>query len=490
MPASATERTRSPTGLRIGIDTELPARIAAGKGNALFIAGWCFAESRILRLELVLGDERTAAMAFALPRADLEAELAAEHAYLSGFWGIVPIHEHPDTTRAELSLAAVLDDGSEIVEKVAGIELGAAPAPVEPPGPEGEIAICMATFEPPADLFQRQVDTIRAQTHTDWICLISDDNSSPHAFAAIERVVGGDPRFLVSRSERRLGFFSNFERALSMAPASARFIALADQDDSWYPEKLQVLKASIGDAAIAYGDARVVDREGNLLSSTYWSHRRNNWTNFASLLLANCVSGPAALYRRELLEVALPFPVAKAGFFHDHWLAVAALAGGRIAYIDRPLYDYVQHSSAVLGHERAHAWAKRLRGPAAKARLFARDPQFYYRHWQTTYFSEYIRAAVMARVLLMRCEPSLSPGKRRALRRLAGADRSFAAIAWLLARRLRTPFGLGETLRAERRLLQAFVWRYLLERATPRLARPSRWLPCDASFRGRQRDEP
>ena len=35
--------------------------------------------------------------------------------------------------------------------------------------------------------------------------------------------------------------------------------------------------------------------------------------------------------------------------YHDHWLALVALAGGDLAYVDRPLYDYVQHRAAVQG---------------------------------------------------------------------------------------------------------------------------------------------
>ena len=43
------------------------------------------------------------------------------------------------------------------------------------------------------------------------------------------------------RHEAKLGFYGNFERALSLVPANAELIALADQDDEWYPEKLEVL---------------------------------------------------------------------------------------------------------------------------------------------------------------------------------------------------------------------------------------------------------
>ena len=83
-----------------------------------------------------------------------------------------------------------------------------------PPRAAGEplIAICMATFNPDPELFRTQVESIRAQTDHDWVCLISDDCSEPERFEAIAEIVGGDERFVLSRADERLGFYRNFER--------------------------------------------------------------------------------------------------------------------------------------------------------------------------------------------------------------------------------------------------------------------------------------
>ena len=59
-----------------------------------------------------------------------------------------------------------------------------------------------------------------------------------------------------------MGFYRNFERALGMVPAEAELIALSDQDDRWYPDKLSSLRAALGGSRLAYSDARLVDREG------------------------------------------------------------------------------------------------------------------------------------------------------------------------------------------------------------------------------------
>ena len=137
-------------------------------------------------------------------------------------------------------------------------------------------------------------------------------------------------------------------------------MALSDQDDFWYPDKLRTLLAEIGDAQLVYSDARVVDGHGDVISNTYWSRRRNNHDDLLSLLVANSVTGAASLFRRELLDYVLPFPPPQFAHFHDHWIALTALAVGTIAFVDRQLYDYVQHGDATLGHAAANRISVKL----------------------------------------------------------------------------------------------------------------------------------
>src|SRR5439155_25865116 len=154
---------------------------------------------------------------------------------------------------------------------------------------------------PPIDLVGRQLDSIRAQTYGNWVCVVSDDCSNPERFEALEEAVGDDPRVVVSRSPRRIGFYRNFERALSLTPSGARFVCMADQDDFWHPDKLETLLGTIGDARLVYSDARLVRPDGELIASTYWGERRHNHSSLTSLLIANAVTGSASLLRRELL---------------------------------------------------------------------------------------------------------------------------------------------------------------------------------------------
>ena len=118
-------------------------------------------------------------------------------------------------------------------------------------------------------------------------------------------------------------------------------------------------------------------------------------------MIANTITGAASVFRRELLDVALPFPPRFGDLFHDHWLAVVALATGDVAYVDRPLYDYVQHGDATQGHAQANLGAlpaerKRFRGlRRTKAVAMARRVPPHYTH-------VYLPARLIATVLDLR----------------------------------------------------------------------------------------
>ena len=483
----------------MNLDAPLPARLAVGAGTALFVHGTCFhPERRVRGLSFLVDGARQPVAAWGMPRLDCfralhprldpfataglafdpdSAEDPNLRGYRSGFWGLVRIGPLEPGASVELRLRAELERGED--EALLGrLEVSAPPEPVAvrwPAPGSPRVAICMATHEPPPDLLARQLGSIRDQTHENWVCVISDDCSRPEALRALRDAVGGDPRFIVSASPRRLGFYGNFERALSLAPRDADYVALADQDDLWHPDKLAVLLEAIGASQLVYSDARVVGRGGEEIAPTYWGERRNNHSDVVSLLLANAVTGAASLLRRGLLDHALPFPPGQFAHYHDHWLGLTALALGEIEYVPRPLYDYVQHGSASLGHAAAN---RVTRLPERLARL-RDDPRERVRVARTRYFVDVVRLQAFATILLARCGERMTRSRRAALERFLALERSWPALAWLGGRAARElARARPETLGAEWELLQALLWRRLLP-VTAR-ERPTRRLRLDA----------
>ncbi len=482
--AQATEPAGAPEQeLVTGLEIRPPERLALGRGNAFVVGGYCYhprAEPRGLALEV--GGERVPVAHTGLPRIDL-FDRVGERAFHSGFLAMARLAPRARSEEVVVRLVMTLAGGGEATGEIGRIRLepelappGAdAPAFSAPPG--SRVAICMATYDPPPELLAEQLRSIREQTHPDWICLISDDGSRPELLGALREQISGDERFALSAAPERQGFYANFERALAMAPEAADYVALCDQDDRWRPDKLERLLAKLQDGAeLAYSDARVVDPSGSVVHPSYWTSRRNNYTNLASLLIANTVTGAASLFRRDLLEDLLPFPPRLASPYHDHWLSLVALARGRISYVEDPLYDYVQHPGAVIGHSKANRrpapvrerLRERLRNPGDGSRI--------------VYFYNWTQQQLFAEVLRTRCWERMDPAKRRALNRFLSADTSALGLLWLIGRRLRRLWGHNETMDIERFYAKALLRMRLVSVRTLGRRRPPRRLRRDASI--------
>jgi glycosyltransferase involved in cell wall biosynthesis len=469
---------RSARTQRVGIDDQLdvrpvgpfPTRLAVGRGQAFFVDGTCsHPTGRIRALDIKVGDRRQPVVAFGMapPFSVIDSDY---------WWAMVTIPPVDEFRTEWIELIATLDDGSEACGQLGTIDLlPRLEGPVEASwnghsapiaqligrsdSDEPLVAVCMATYNPPKDLFQRQIDSIRAQTHRNWVCLISDDHSEPERLEEMKEVLGEDKRFLLSVAEGRAGFYGNFERALSMVPSGVDYVALSDQDDWWRAEKLETLIDSLGPGdRLAYSDMRIVDEQGEVISDTYWSFRRNNHTDFASLVMANTITGAASLFDRDLLADVLPFPPPTETGYHDHWIAQVAMALGGISYVDQPLYDYVQHRGAYLGHLAANAYGDYNRSLLRRVVTRASRIRLRGGHmgWRIPYFNLYCRVAVSISILRLRCADRMAASKRRTLDRIADSPRG---LTWLALRSSRSLNGRTETLGRERVMLAGLLWR-------------------------------
>jgi ABC-type polysaccharide/polyol phosphate transport system ATPase subunit/glycosyltransferase involved in cell wall biosynthesis len=457
------------TELHATLHLKLPTRLRVGRGTALFLMGSCSAGSEwIQSLNVVANGAEYPVIAHGM------APLQSREPAGDRWWAIVPVAAGSETP-LRLGLDAELPDGTRASAKLGEIALagpaidaaGAAHGNGEAatanggnghrtwrPSGGSVIAIAMATYQPPLELFERQIASIREQTHQNWVCVISDDASDEEHLRAMRETLGDDPRFRLHTSEEQRGVYRNFERALELVPAEAEYVALCDQDDRWHPDKLATLREAIGDDdKLAYSDMRIVTPDGSVISDTYWTERRNNHTNFASLLIANTVTGAASMFRREVLEYALPFPEELPEQRHDHWIAIVAMAIGGIAYVSRPLYDYVQHDEAALGHRTANQGA-----PSSIAqRVETIRSRGVLARWSLIYLQQYRRLLLAATVLKLRFGDSLAGDRAKAVNRVLRSD-SLRGMLWFWARSVRARFGASETMERDRALVRAIAW--------------------------------
>jgi ABC-type polysaccharide/polyol phosphate transport system ATPase subunit/glycosyltransferase involved in cell wall biosynthesis len=459
------------TRLHATLDQHLPRRLSVGRGNALFLAGGCHADDEKLEsVSIVANGAEWDVIAHGMPPLDMPDRAGTR------WWGILRIPAGSSDSVLRVGLHAHLGDGTDVRAELGEIELvphevptaGAAHGNGDAASSDGDkghriwhpkggpvIAIAMATHRPPPELFRKQIESIRKQTHESWVCVISDDASGEQSLAQMREVLGNDPRFRLHPSEEQQGVCRNFERALDLVPAETECVALCDQDDEWHPDKLETLREALGSGAqLAYSDMRIVTANGKEISNTYWTERRNNHTNFASLLIANTVTGGASMFRRDVLDYALPFPQELPEQRHDHWLAIVSMARGDLAYVDRPLYDYVQHDDAALGHKRANQGAS----STLAQRMETLKQGGVLEGWGLVYFMHYRRLLLAATVLQLRFGDQLADDKARAVHRILLSD-SLRGMVWLSARALRARFGRAtETMQRDSNLVRAIAW--------------------------------
>ncbi|MBO9648750.1 MAG: glycosyltransferase family 2 protein [Variovorax sp.] len=212
-----------------------------------------------------------------------------------------------------------------------------------------------------------QVRSICLQTLPPAEIILSDDASTDGcveaaeaAFAACLRERPGlSIRFHALRNTAALRVTKNFEQAVSAC--SGDLIALSDQDDVWHPERLAQMAAEFEkrpDLLLLHSDARLVDGERRDLGQSLFhalevKQFELDWIHggqaFDVFLRRNLVTGATTLFRRTLLEHALPFP---REWIHDEWLAIVASSVGRVDVLEDELIEYRQHGGNQIGARR------------------------------------------------------------------------------------------------------------------------------------------
>jgi glycosyltransferase involved in cell wall biosynthesis len=202
-----------------------------------------------------------------------------------------------------------------------------------------------------------QLESILAQTHPLLEIIVSDDASCDSTELIVRDFQRRHPSTIRwVQNERNLGVTANFERALSIAEGTVIF--LSDQDDVWQTDKVAKIMARFASSTnvlLVHSDADLVDEQLRSLGATLFqsysvSSRERELADtgrgFEALNRRNFVTGATAAIRRDLLQIARPFP---REWIHDEWLAILASATGLIVRVDEPLILYRQHAGNQIG---------------------------------------------------------------------------------------------------------------------------------------------
>lgn len=251
---------------------------------------------------------------------------------------------------------------------------------------------------------KEQLDSIIAQTYTDWRLFVRDDGSTDDTLRIVEQYAEKDDRIrIIDNGNANVGAMRSFEYLLKQCDG-AEYYAFADQDDVWRSDKLtlsldviqQAEKVHSGKPIVVHTDLQVVDENMIEIAPSFW-HYSNIQADLLDahiryLAICNSVTGCAMLFNKAARDCSLP--MSADAYMHDAWLALmTAYHGGYVLPVHQTPVAYRQHGDNVLGAIHYSTFGRSIERRKFEAHVsYARSKGYVYRNkaqfllWKTIYF--------------------------------------------------------------------------------------------------------
>lgn len=223
------------------------------------------------------------------------------------------------------------------------------------------ISIALCTFNG-AQFLGKQLESLARQTRLPMEVIIGDDVSSDSTVQIAEnwaRTVPFEVR--IHRNSQNCGYEENFNR--TMRECRGDVIFPADQDDVWFPEKLETMVNFLEknpDVGVVYCRRNLIDQNDEPISermtelfqnyhptdaSYFWDEFSKDFPDCAGCMLA---------IRREIVRKMFPFPKPWA---HDTWIYVMGPFFTKMVTLPVSLMNFRRHTSNASALGREPDWA-------------------------------------------------------------------------------------------------------------------------------------
>lgn len=213
------------------------------------------------------------------------------------------------------------------------------------------VAVLIATYNG-EQFLKEQLESILSQTYKNFKIYISDDSSSDSTAEILKYYKTKYPqKVFYSVNEKNIGFVKNFEKLIF--ECKEEYIALADQDDIWYAQKLEKQIEQIKKLEAAYvsmpmlinSDLEMIDKKGKITNSSYFRFRgyklKNDRKDLGHALGPSGIMGNTLLFNWQLRNIVLPFPDTLD--VHDYWIGLNCELFGKRKTLSEPLIKYRIH---------------------------------------------------------------------------------------------------------------------------------------------------
>ena len=202
------------------------------------------------------------------------------------------------------------------------------------------ISVCIATYN--GERFIReQIDSVLCQLSSGDEIIVSDDGSTDGTISIINGI--GDKRIRIIEGPRKHSPILNFENALK--EAKGEYVFLADQDDVWKPNKVEVCMKWLQKYDCVVSDAEVTDSSLNQLYPSLYEVMHVKEGRIYNTVWKNGYTGCCMAFRRNVLEASQPFP--KDIPMHDIWIGNVAAYKYNVRFIQDKLILFRRHKETV-----------------------------------------------------------------------------------------------------------------------------------------------
>ncbi len=219
-----------------------------------------------------------------------------------------------------------------------------------------QLSVAMCTYNG-ARYLREQLESLAGQRRLPDELVVCDDGSADGTVALLEEFAAKSPfPVRLVHNPENLGYRRNFAQAITLCIGEV--IALADQDDLWYPEKLhrleQIFQQHPGIGGV-FSDGDIIDDRSRPVGRTLWQSflfGREDQERFRTghavdaLLRRNVVTGMAFALRRSAFD---ELPEIPASWVHDGWLAILLAVRSGIYACRERLVGYRVHGEQQLG---------------------------------------------------------------------------------------------------------------------------------------------
>lgn len=199
------------------------------------------------------------------------------------------------------------------------------------------VSVCLATYNG-AEFITELLKSILNQLEENDEIILSDDNSSDHTLDCVRKIK--DSRIHIYINKHKSGPVGNFENALIKAKGD--YIFLADQDDVWLPGKIREVSNHLKVNDLVLSDCIVVNKSLEIIHPSFFTFRKSR-PGFFYNLHRNSYVGCCMAFRREVLNIILPFP--KNLHMHDWWIGLLVQLTGKVYFHQTPLILYIRHGN-------------------------------------------------------------------------------------------------------------------------------------------------